>query len=178
MPPDFMVKIAEAWREELGVSDQIEIQMGTLGKAFGASGGYICGSRTLIDFLVNRARSFIFSTAPVPAAAAAAAAGIKLVQSGEGKNRCNLLWQLVKEFNSKLKTQNSKIPGAIIPLIIGDEAKTVELASKLRGQNIFIPAIRYPTVARGAARLRVTLTAAHTTEDVSELLDVLKALDK
>src|SRR5471032_1800921 len=71
--------------EELGVSGQIEIQMGTLGKALGASGGYICGSHPLVDFLVNRARSFIFSTAPVPAAAAAATAGIKLVQSSEGK---------------------------------------------------------------------------------------------
>jgi 7-keto-8-aminopelargonate synthetase-like enzyme len=72
--------------DELGVSGQIEIQMGTLGKALGASGGYICGSRTLIDFLVNRARSFIFSTAPVPAAAAAATAD-SIVQSSEGESR-------------------------------------------------------------------------------------------
>ena len=70
--------------EELGVSDEIEVQMGTLGKALGASGGYIAGSRTLIDFLINRARSFIFSTAPVPAAAAAATAGIRFVQSSAG----------------------------------------------------------------------------------------------
>jgi 7-keto-8-aminopelargonate synthetase-like enzyme len=153
--------------EELGVSGQIEIQMGTLGKALGASGGYICGSRVLIDFLVNRARSFIFSTAPVPAAAAAATAGIQVVQSNEGKTRRDLLWQLVKQFDSKSIS-------AIIPLIIGDEAKAVELAAKVRARNIFIPAIRYPTVARGAARLRVTLTAAHTTEDVAELLAALK----
>ncbi len=163
--------------EQLGVSDQIEIQMGTLGKALGASGGYICGSRALIDFLVNRARSFIFSTAPVPAAAAAAKAAIHLVQSNEGKARCNSLWRLVKQFNSKLKIQNSKFSSAIIPLIIGDETKAVELAAKLRGQNIFIPAIRYPTVARGLARLRVTLTAAHTTEDVSKLTHALKVLN-
>ena len=70
--------------ELLGVSDRIEVQMGTLGKALGASGGYICGSRELVDLLVNRARSFIFSTAPVPAAAAAARAGVELVQSTEG----------------------------------------------------------------------------------------------
>jgi 8-amino-7-oxononanoate synthase len=81
--------------EELGVSSQIEIQMGTLGKALGASGGYICGSRPLIDFLVNRARSFIFSTAPVPAAAAAATAGIKLVQASEGKKLNEQLWRHV-----------------------------------------------------------------------------------
>jgi 8-amino-7-oxononanoate synthase len=155
--------------EELGVSESIEIQMGTLGKALGASGGYICGPRTLIDFLVNRARSFIFSTAPVPAAAAAATAAIRLIQSREGKIRRDLLWRLVKQFSSKSTS-------AIIPIIVGDETKAVELASELRGQNIFIPAIRYPTVARGQARLRVTLTAAHTKAVVTQLTSALKNL--
>ena len=162
--------------EELGVSDQIEIQMGTLGKALGASGGYICGSRVLIDFLVNRARSFIFSTAPVPAAAAAATAAIQLVQSKTGKLLKERLWTRVTEFQSAIGNRQSAIPSAIIPIIIGDETKTVEVASNLREQNIFIPAIRYPTVARGAARLRVTLTAAHTSEDVAELVAALKTL--
>ena len=157
--------------EELGVSEQIEIQMGTLGKALGASGGYICGSRALVDFLVNRARSFIFSTAPVPAAAAAASAGIRLVQSNEGKSRCNWLWELVRQFDSKSAS-------AIIPILIGNESKAVAAAAKLREQNVFIPAIRYPTVARGAARLRVTLTAAHSAEDVSELLAALNTLNQ
>jgi len=162
--------------EELGVGDRIEIQMGTLGKALGASGGCICGSRPLIDFLVNRARSFIFSTAPVPAAAAAATAAIRLIRAGDGKAHRDKLWQLVEQLNSKLKTQNSKWRSAIIPLLIGDETKAVELASKLRKQNIFIPAIRFPTVARGEARLRVTLTAAHTGRDVAELAAALKTL--
>jgi 8-amino-7-oxononanoate synthase len=163
--------------EELGVSGQIEIQMSTLGKSFGASGGYICGSRQLIDFLVNRARSFIFSTAPVPAAAAAASAGIRLVQSNEGKARCDLLWRLVMQLNLKLKTQNSKLRSAIVPVIIGDENKAVEAAVKLRAQNIFIPAIRYPTVARAQARLRVTLSAAHTAADVSDLIRAFTTLN-
>jgi 7-keto-8-aminopelargonate synthetase-like enzyme len=123
--------------------------------------------------LVNRARSFIFSTAPVPAAAAAATAGIQQAKSAEGNVRRKSLWQLVERLNSKLKTKNSKFRSAIIPFIIGDEAKTVELTSALRGQNIFIPAIRFPTVARGAARLRVTLTAAHTQEDVEALAQTL-----
>jgi 8-amino-7-oxononanoate synthase len=160
--------------EELGVSDQIEIQMGTLGKALGASGGYVCGSRALVDFLVNRARSFIFSTAPVPAAAAAANAGIHFLQSNEGKARRDSLWQRVKQFNSKFKIQNSKFPGAIVPILIGNEAKTVEAAELLRVQTIFIPAIRHPTVARGKARLRVTLTAAHSSDDISRLVRALK----
>ena len=161
---------------ELGVSGQIEIQMGTLGKAFGAIGGYICGSRALVDFLVNRARSLIFSTAPVPAAAAAATAGILLAKSNEGDARRKTLWQLVDQLNSKFKIQNSKFVSAIIPIIIGDEAEAVAAATQLRGQNIFIPAIRYPTVARGAARLRVTLTAAHTEAEVSELAHALNNL--
>jgi 8-amino-7-oxononanoate synthase len=162
--------------DEVGVGSRIEIQMGTLGKALGASGGYICGSEALIDLLVNRARSFIFSTAPVPAAAAAATAGIHLAQSADGNDRRKSLWQLVELMNSKFKIQNSKFRSAIIPLIIGDENAAVELATRLRAQNIFIPAIRYPTVARGAARLRVTLTAAHSAEDVAKLVQALSDL--
>ncbi|HUZ06101.1 MAG TPA: aminotransferase class I/II-fold pyridoxal phosphate-dependent enzyme, partial [Candidatus Paceibacterota bacterium] len=155
--------------EELGVSDQIEIQVGTLGKALGASGGYICGSRNLVEFLVNRARSFIFSTAPVPAAAAAATAAIQFVQSKSGEARLNLLWQRVKQFNPKVQ-------GAIIPILIGDETKAVEAAAILREHGIFIPAIRYPTVARGAARLRVTLTAAHSEDEMALLAAALNEI--
>jgi 8-amino-7-oxononanoate synthase len=162
--------------DKLGVGSQIEIQMGTLGKALGSSGGYICGSRVLIDFLVNRARSFIFSTAPVPAGAAAAAAAIKFIQSKPGDVRRNLLWRRVKQFNSKLKIQNPKLRGAILPILIGDETKTVEVAANLQKKNIFIPAIRYPTVARGQARLRVTLTAAHPAADVKQLANALTDL--
>src|SRR5207248_4136028 len=108
--------------EELGVSSRIEIQMGTLGKALGASGGYICGSRALVEFLVHRARSFIFSTAPVPAAAAAATAGIRLVQSAEGQLRNERLWMRVAEIKSEIGNRKSEISSAIIPLIVGDEA--------------------------------------------------------
>ena len=163
--------------DELGVSNQIEIQMGTLGKAFGASGGYICGRRALIDFLVNRARSFIFSTAPVPAAAAAAQAGIEIAKSAEGEALRVELQQRVTEFNSALRPPHSALVSAIVPLILGDETKTLAAATRLREQNIFVPAIRYPTVARGAARLRVTFTAAHSTEDVNQLVVALKSLD-
>jgi 8-amino-7-oxononanoate synthase len=160
----------------LGVSEQIEIQMGTLGKALGASGGFICGSRALIDFLVNRARSFIFSTAPVPAAAAAAAAGIHISQSAEGEARRNHLWTLAGHLKSKIETPESKITGAIFPLILGDETAAIAAAGQLRAQKIFVPAIRYPTVARGAARLRVTLTAAHSAADVETLTHALQSI--
>lgn len=162
--------------EELGVSGQIEIQMGTLGKALGAAGGYISGSRVLIDFLVNRARSFIFSTAPVPAAAAAATAGVRMVQSDKGEARRKLLWSNIGGFHSATGHRPPAIPGAIIPLIIGDEARAVEAAARLREQHIFVPAIRYPTVARGQARLRVTLTASHTAGEINQLAAALEQI--
>jgi 8-amino-7-oxononanoate synthase len=153
--------------DKLGVGGQIEIQMGTLGKALGASGGYICGSRTLVDYLINRARSFIFSTAPVPASAAAATAAIQFVQSSEGERRQKRLWARVAEFQSQIANRKPQIPSAIIPIIIGDESNAVAAATKLREQNIFVPAIRYPAVARGKARLRVTLTASHSADNVT-----------
>jgi 8-amino-7-oxononanoate synthase len=163
--------------EELGVSDHLEIQMGTLGKALGASGGYICGSRALIDYLINRARTFIFSTAPVPAAAAAATAGIRLVQSSNGEQRRQTLWQRVAGLNSALELRRAALPAAIIPIMLGDETKAVETAAALREQGLLIPAIRYPTVARGHARLRLTLSASHSQSDIEKAVVALKRLN-
>ncbi len=148
--------------DEAGVAGQIEIQMGTLGKALGASGGYICGARPLVDLLVNRARSFIFSTAPVPASAAAATAAIQLVQSTEGGQRRTALRHRLEQFNPNSHAQTPKPRGAIIPIILGDEDKALAASAMLREQGIFIPAIRFPTVARGKARLRLTMNAAHS----------------
>ena len=159
--------------EELGVAGGIEIHMGTLGKSFGSAGGYICGSRTLIDYLINRARSFIFSTAPVPAAAAAATAGVRFVRSDAGEQRRNQLWSNVAVITRHLDTQG----GAIIPILIGDEEKAMKIANELRSQGVFIPAIRYPTVARGQARLRLTVTAAHSRADVEQLLSALRSVN-
>ncbi len=173
--------------EEFGVSGQIEVQMGTLGKAVGASGGYICGSRPLIDFLVNRARSFIFSTAPVPAAAAAATAGIRFIQSGEGERRRRKLWERVEQCGTGILPVSDSVKvgdrleacptlSAIIPVIIGDESRAVAASAALRERDIFVPAIRYPTVARGQARLRVTLTATHTPDDISQLVTAMQLI--
>jgi 8-amino-7-oxononanoate synthase len=161
--------------DELGVSGKIEIQMGTLGKALGASGGYICGSRELIDFLVNHARSFIFSTAPVPAAAAAATAGIGVTRSAEGETLRQHLFQRVSELTSSINN-GTFAASAILPYMIGDEKAAVAAANQLREQNLFVPAIRYPTVARGSARLRITLSAAHSPADVATLIDALRTV--
>ena len=158
--------------EACELASRVEIQMGTLGKALGAAGGYICGSRALIDLLINRARSFIFSTAPVPAAAAAATAAIRFVQSGEGEVRRALLWQQVDAAKNAVINSGRVLPpvqSPILPLLIGDETDAVNAAAALREQGVFIPAIRYPTVAKGEARLRLTVTAAHTGADIAEL---------
>jgi 8-amino-7-oxononanoate synthase len=165
--------------EEFGVAERIEIQMGTLGKALGAAGGYICGSRVLIDYLVNRARTFIFSTAPVPAAAAAATAAIHFIQSDEGQMRRSQLWARVDQIKNGLIAAGYVLPpvrSAIIPLRIGDETKAVEASAALCEQGVFVPAIRYPTVARGQARLRLTASAAHAAADVSQLVAAVSNL--
>ena len=158
--------------EEQGVADQIEVHMGTLGKALGSAGGYICGSRKLIEFLVNKARSFIFSTAPVPAAAAAATAAIRLVMSREGEQRAQVLWARVKETATGLGTAE-QCGSAVIPLMIGNEASAMRIAASLRDLGLLIPAVRFPTVPKGKARLRLTLTSNHTSEDISILLHSL-----
>jgi 8-amino-7-oxononanoate synthase len=166
-------KLRRGMAEENDVASQIEIQMGTLGKAFGASGGYICGSRSLIDSLINRARPFIFTTAPVPAAAAAAAAGVRLVQSAAGEQRRNHLWANVAQISRHIESKGS----AIIPIMIGDEEKAMQMAAALRAQGIFVPAVRFPTVARGQARLRLTVTAAHSREEMDQLAAALRAVN-
>lgn len=172
--------------DHFGVADRVEVQMGTLGKALGSSGGYICGSRLLIDYLVNRVRTFIFSTAPVPAAAAAARAAVELVQSPSGSDRRRHLQSLVQHWirawgagtgrrQHDCETAESALP-AILPVIIGDEAQALAAAGKLKETAIFVPAIRYPTVPRGTARLRVSLSAAHTHEDLDSLISALHAI--
>jgi 8-amino-7-oxononanoate synthase len=168
--------LAEAYE----LADRVEIQMGTLGKALGAAGGYICGSRALIDLLINRARSFIFSTAPTPATAAAATAAIRLVQSSEGEERRVQLWARIDQLKSGLVGSNWELPvvrSAIVPMLLGAEEKAMRTAADLRALGVFIPAIRYPTVARGQARLRVTLTAAHSAADVQTLVSALRTTE-
>jgi 8-amino-7-oxononanoate synthase len=170
-----------------GVSRRIDVQMGTLGKALGAAGGYICGSHRLIELLINRARSFIFSTAPVPAAAAAATKAVELVQSTEGQERRNSLWGLVSQLRTGLTAMERErvlpypvrvdpnLRSAIVPVIVGSEVAAVQFTAALREQGFLIPAIRYPTVARGQARLRLTVTAGHRHDEVTELLAAIRS---
>ena len=162
--------------EEFGVGDRVDIQMGTLGKALGSAGGDICGSQQLVDLLINRARSFVFSTAPVPAQAAAAKAAVDWVQTGEAEIARTRLWALVDQLKNGLIQRGWQLPvvrSAILPLIVGDESDATVLSERLLATGVFLPVIRYPTVARSEARLRITVSAAHSAEDVSQLLEVL-----
>ena len=160
------------------VSEDVDIQMGTLSKALGASGGYICGSRNLIEWLINRARSFIYSTAPSPAIAAAALAAVDFLSSSEGEERRLLLWKKIRLMQEVMPTSglNKKDApaGAIFPWIVGGEQAALDLASALQNEGFLVPAIRYPTVAKGSARLRITVTAAHQEDQIRSLCEAIK----
>ena len=162
--------------EQFGVSDRIEVQMGTLGKALGTAGGYISGGRVLKDYLVNKARSFIFSTAPPPAVSASASAAIDLVRSAEGAKRLDQLRRNLILFSTESRVKLAVENSPIVPIVIGDEAAALNAAADLLEQGIFVPAIRYPTVARGKARLRCTFSAAHTEEEVRNLARAVTSL--
>lgn len=164
--------------EEFNLTGRVEVQMATLGKALGAAGGAVCGSQNLIELLVNQARTFIFSTAPAPAAAAAATAAIRLLQTNEGRALRDRLWALLDHVKSGLISQGWELPplrSAIVPLLIGSETKAMQLADALRERGVFIPGIRYPSVGRNEARLRLTVTAAHQREEVDRMLQHLTA---
>jgi 8-amino-7-oxononanoate synthase len=168
--------------EECGVAADVDMQMGTLSKALGTSGGYICAARPVIDLLINRARSFIYSTAPPPAIAAAARAAVALLMSEAGDERRKALWKNIAQFAAEApRALLTSLPGgapqsAIIPLILGNEDIALAAARFLGEHGFFAPAIRFPTVARGAARLRVTLSASHTPEEISAFCKALQKL--
>lgn len=155
----------------LGVADHIEIQMGTLGKALGSAGAYLCGSTVLRDFLINRARSFVFSTAPAPATAAASRAALEILNSAEGEALVARLGENIRLFATASGFSNAE--SAIFPVVIGDETAAVTSSRRLLDSGLLVPAIRYPTVARGAARLRVALSAAHEENEIRLLADAL-----
>jgi 8-amino-7-oxononanoate synthase len=164
------------------LNEDVDVQMGTLSKALGASGGYICGSRNLVEWLINRARSFIYSTAPAPGVAAAALTAVNFLSSAEGEERRLLLWKRIRLMQDLLPGSGLNKKGAassaIFPWIVGDEQAALDLASVLQNEGFLIPAIRYPTVAKGSARLRITVTASHEENQIRSLCEAIKRMTK
>jgi 8-amino-7-oxononanoate synthase len=162
------------WIAALGLTKEVDIQMGTLSKALGAGGGFICGPASLIQLLVNKARSLIYSTALPPASAAAASAALNIVHSQEGKILRGQLLDNVLRLDQLLPHQSHRtgdMISPIFPVIIGDEGKALVLAAALFERGFLAPAIRYPTVARGAARIRIALSSLHSNQQVMALAE-------
>jgi 8-amino-7-oxononanoate synthase len=145
------------------------LRMGTLSKALGSLGGFVAGPRSYVDLLVNRARPFIFTTAPTPADAAAALAALRIVRSAEGT-------ALVARLRSHVDRLRPGHPTPIVPVVLGEEAAALDAADRLLAAGLLVPAIRPPTVPPATSRLRVTLSAAHTDDQVDRLVAALAAL--
>ena len=147
--------------------EHADVTVGTLSKAVAAEGGFVAGKRQLIEFLRNKSRSFIFTTAMTPAVAAAACSNLKFINAHP--ERILQLQENVKIFCEALRREGLNVPtspSAIVPIIVGDEARALEISAKLQERGILIPAIRYPTVAKGEARLRASLMATHSREEL------------
>ncbi|WP_242392952.1 8-amino-7-oxononanoate synthase [Anaeromyxobacter oryzisoli] len=160
--------------EALGVADRVDVHMGTLGKALGAFGAYVAGARPLVDLLVSRARTFVFTTALPPAACAAALAGLEVV-AAEPARRAHVLalTERAKAGLSRLGFDTSRVVAPILPVVLGSEARALAASAALRERGYFVRAIRPPTVPRGTSRLRVALSAAHDEAQVDGLLAAL-----
>ena len=153
--------------EEFGIMDKIDIQMGTLSKAAGSFGAYAAGSRTLIDYLVNTARSGIFSTALPPSVAAAGREALRLMSREPWRReRVRSLAVVLRQELKRLGLDVKDGITPIIPVMVGDADRAVRWSKALLNEGVFVSAIRPPTVPAGTARLRVTVTAAHTDEDL------------
>ena len=146
--------------EELGLQDRVDFHMGTLSKAAGLSGAYIACSSSWRDLLVNRARSFIYSTAPPPALAHAASKALELVTGGT---------DLREALRENIRRIDPEATSPIIPRLLGNNQAALEASTRLEESGFLVPAIRYPTVPRGTARLRISLSAAQPAEAVEKL---------
>ncbi len=161
--------------EALGVSDRVDVQMGTLGKALGAFGAYVAGTRRLVDLLVSKARTFVFTTAlPPPACAAALAALDVLAEEPARRERLHALAARMKTGLARLGFDVSRVVAPIFPVVLGSEERALAASGALRERGFFVRAIRPPTVPRGTSRLRVALTAGHTESQVDAFLGALE----
>ena len=172
-----MGKNGKGLAEYFGVEERIDIQMGTLSKAAGSFGAYCCGSKELIDLLVNKARSFIYTTALPPAVAAASKKAIEIIRDEPALRQ--KLWANTDYFHKAVVAMGLNILSSvtpIIPIVVGESPVAAEFSKRCLGQGIFVSAIRPPTVPAGTARLRLTVMATHTREDLDYTLEKLKVI--
>ena len=161
--------------EVSGTANTIVVRVGTLSKTLGSLGGFVVASRDVVDLLINRARSYIFSTALPPADAAAALEAVRIVRSAEGEALVERLASLVHRMSAAGFAPPAH-PSPIIPVILGSEHAAIDASSALLARGLWVPAIRPPTVPTGTSRLRVTLSAAHRDDEVTALIDALHSL--
>lgn len=156
-----------------GLADRIDVQMGTLSKALGAQGGYVAGEGVLVEYLLNAARSFVFSTGLAPPAAAAAREGLRIAREGPRREH---LWENVDRLRSGLDGMGYEVRGdtQILPVVVGDSAAAVDLEDRLRERGVVAPAIRPPTVPEGTSRIRVAPVATHTDEEIDRCLHAFR----
>jgi glycine C-acetyltransferase len=160
---------------------RVDIQVGTLSKAIGSVGGYVCGSRDLIDFLQQRARPFLFSTSHPPSVTATCQSAFDLLDSEAGDKLIKKLWANTKFFKRRLKklgfnTGKSETP--ITPIMVGDAAKALQFSQELFDEGVFAGAIGFPTVPEGKARLRTIVTATHKRADLERAVETIERVGK
>lgn len=157
------------------------VYIGTLGKAAGVGGAFIAAHEDVIELMIQRARSYIYTTAAAPALAHALLASVDIIEGDEGRERRAHLRGLIAQLDDGLRLERWQRPAsttAIQPIIIGANDESLAVAARLHEQGLWVPAIRPPTVAPGTARLRVTLSAAHTEQDVAQLTAALNQLER
>ena len=170
--------------DHFGCTQRVDVQVGTLSKAIGALGGYVCGSRDLIDYLYHRARPFLFSTSHPPSVAATCIAAFDLLESEP--ERIERLWSNTRYFQEQLKTAGFDIGGKttpasetpITPILIGDGRKTMDYSRALFEKGIMATGIAFPTVPEGKARIRCIMTSEHTKEQIDRALEIMTATAK
>jgi len=165
-------------QQNLG-QDDVQVLMGTLGKGFGTAGAFVAGSKDLIEYLTNFARPFIYTTAMPAAIAAATLTSLKIVKNEpERREHLQALIKLFREGANELGLELMPSNTAIQPILVGDAKEALHMSEQLKQLGIMVTAIRPPTVPQGTARLRVTLSAAHSEQQVLQLLDALKTITK
>jgi 8-amino-7-oxononanoate synthase len=157
-----------------GVADRVDIQLGTLSKALASQGGYVAGDEALIEYLLNAARTFVFSTGLAPPAAGAAREALRIAREGEQRDR---LWTTVEQLRDGLKAIGYEVAGEsqILPVMVGDRRDALALEAAVRERGVVAPAIRPPTVPAGTSRLRVAPMATHTEDDRERCLSAFAA---